>query len=182
MEKYLSFDKIKSELQKNSNANDSREYWRVLVLGTLENLIEVGQEFNITSEDVDKIVDNLFKNNTIIEVIDEEMFKELEKYRKKEDNSNVETRFVVMEDWKIDSGESGIYSSVFSSFEKALKYYNNLKENYEIDYELKDRDEDEFNVDEEINVDSKFASIEVTFNNSCDYYKIWIDEKKVDEF
>ena len=89
MEKYLSFDKIKSELQKNSNANDSREYWRVLVLGTLENLIEVGQEFNITSEDVDKIVDNLFKNNTIIEVIDEEMFKELEKYRKKEDNSNV---------------------------------------------------------------------------------------------
>ena len=60
--------------------------------------------------------------------------------------------------------------------------YNNLKENYEIDYELKDRDEDEFDVDEEINVDSKFASIEVTFNNSCDYYKIWIDEKKVDEF
>ena len=77
MEKYLSFDEIRSELEKNSNANDSREYWRVLVLGTLENLIEVGQEFNITSEDVDKIVDKLFKNNTIIEVIDEEMFKDL---------------------------------------------------------------------------------------------------------
>ena len=108
--------------------------------------------------------------------------KKVEKYRKEEDNSNVETRFVVMEDWKIDSGESGIYSSVFSSFEKALKYYNHLKENYEIDYELKDRDEDEFDVDEEINVDSKFASIEVTFDDSADYYKIWIDEKKVDEF
>ena len=49
MEKYLSFDEIRSELEKNSNANDSWEYWRVLVLGTLENLIEVGQEFNILS-------------------------------------------------------------------------------------------------------------------------------------
>ena len=182
MEKYLSFDEIKSELEKNSNANDSRKYWRVLVLGTLENLMEVGQEFNITSEDVDKIVNNLFENNIIIEVVDEEMFKELEKYRKEENNSNVEIRFVVMEDWKIDSGESGIYSSVFSSFEKALKYYNNLKENYEIDYELKDRDEDGFFVDEEIDVSNKIASIEVTFDDSADYYKIWIDEKKVDEF
>ena len=29
--------------------------------------------------------------------------------------------FVVLEDWKIDSGESGIYNSVFSTFEKAFE-------------------------------------------------------------
>ena len=89
--------------------------------------------------------------------------------------------FVVLEDWKTDSGESGICNSVFSTFEKALRYYSHLKENCEIDYELEDRDEDEFYVDEEIDVDSKFASIEVTFDDSDDYYKIWIDEKNIDE-
>ena len=34
--------------------------------------------------------------------------------------------FVVLEDWKIDSGESGIYNSVFSTFEKAFEYYSHL--------------------------------------------------------
>ena len=34
--------------------------------------------------------------------------------------------YVVMEDWKIDSGESGIYESVFSTFEKAYNYLLHL--------------------------------------------------------
>lgn len=89
--------------------------------------------------------------------------------------------FVVLEDWRIDSGESGIYSSVFSTFEKAFEYYSHLKRRYEIDYELKSIDKEDYNVDENINVFDKIASIEVTFNSSCDYYKIWIDEKNIDE-
>ena len=89
--------------------------------------------------------------------------------------------FVVLEDWKIDSGESGIYNSVFSTFEKAFEYYSHLKRRYEIDYELENIDKEDYNVDENINVFDKIASIEVTFDNSCDYYKIWIDEKIIDE-
>ena len=89
--------------------------------------------------------------------------------------------FVVLEDWKIDSGESGIYNSVFSTFEKAFEYYSHLKRRYEIDYELENINKDDYNVDEDINVFDKIASIEVTFDNSCDYYKIWIDEKIIDE-
>lgn len=89
--------------------------------------------------------------------------------------------FVVLEDWKIDSGESGIYNSVFSTFEKAFEYYSRLKRRYEIDYELENIDKEDYNVDEDINVFDKIASIEVTFDNSCDYYKIWIDEKIIDE-
>ena len=89
--------------------------------------------------------------------------------------------FVVLEDWKIDSGESGIYNSVFSTFEKAFEYYSHLKRRYEIDYELESIDKEDYNVDEDINVFDKIASIEVTFDNSCDYYKIWIDEKIIDE-
>ena len=89
--------------------------------------------------------------------------------------------FVVLEDWKIDSGESGIYNSVFSTFEKAFEYYSHLKRRYEIDYELESIDKEDYNIDENINVFDKIASIEVTFDNSCDYYKIWIDEKIIDE-
>ena len=89
--------------------------------------------------------------------------------------------FVVLEDWKIDSGESGIYNSVFSTFEKAFEYYSRLKRRYEIDYELENIDKEDYNVDEDINVFDKIASIEVTFDSSCDYYKIWIDEKIIDE-
>ena len=89
--------------------------------------------------------------------------------------------FVVLEDWKIDSGESGIYNSVFSTFEKAFEYYSHLKRRYEIDYELESIDKEDYNIDENINVFDKVASIEVTFDNSCDYYKIWIDEKIIDE-
>ena len=89
--------------------------------------------------------------------------------------------FVVLEDWKIDSGESGIYNSVFSTFEKAFEYYSHLKRRYEIDYELESIDKEDYNVDEDINVFDRIASIEVTFDNSCDYYKIWIDEKIIDE-
>ena len=89
--------------------------------------------------------------------------------------------FVVLEDWKIDSGESGIYNSVFSTFEKAFEYYSHLKRRYEIDYELESIDKEDYNVDEDINVFDKVASIEVTFDNSSDYYKIWIDEKIIDE-
>lgn len=102
--------------------------------------------------------------------------------------------FVVMEDWRIDSGESGIESSVFSTFEKALEYYNHLKERYNDDYNINEMDEDDLDeeydeddedlddieVDETVDVNSKYASIEVTFCCTDDYYKIWIDEKTID--
>lgn len=104
--------------------------------------------------------------------------------------------FVVMEDWRIDSGESGIENSVFSTFEKALEYYNHLKERYNDDYNINEMDEDEDDLDEEydeddedlddievdetVDVNSKYASIEVTFCCTDDYYKIWIDEKTID--
>lgn len=87
--------------------------------------------------------------------------------------------YIVLEDWKIDSGESAIYNSVFSTFEKALKYYNHLKMNYEIDYETNNRT-DEANIVEELDIDKKIADIKVIFKNSADYYKILIEEKEID--
>lgn len=89
--------------------------------------------------------------------------------------------FVVMEDWKIDSGESGIYTSAFSNFKKALEYYEHLKERYAIDYEIDERKEDIDTFEEYINEDMKNAKIIVSFNDSFDYYEIDITEKNIDE-
>ena len=85
--------------------------------------------------------------------------------------------YVVMEDWKIDSGASGIYESVFSTFEKAYNYLLHLKENYETDYNVL---ENENELDETIDTENEIASIERVFDNGGDYYKIWIDEKIID--
>lgn len=89
--------------------------------------------------------------------------------------------FVVIEDWRIDSGESGIENSVFSTFEKALEYYNHLKKRYNDDYSINEmNDLDDIEINETIDVNSQYASIEVTFCCTDDYYKIWIDEKIID--
>ena len=89
--------------------------------------------------------------------------------------------FVVIEDWRIDSGESGIESSVFSTFEKALDYYNKLKERYENDYDTQERleEDDEAEFDEEVDEKSQYASIEVSFED-YDYYKIVVESKEID--
>lgn len=89
--------------------------------------------------------------------------------------------FVVMEDWKIDSGESGIYTSVFSNFEKALEYYEHLKERYAIDYELADRQDDIYTFEENVDKDKESANIVVSFEDSADYYEIDITKKIIDE-
>lgn len=81
--------------------------------------------------------------------------------------------YVIVEDWRIDSGESDIYTSVFSTIEKAEKYFNKLKERYEEDYNTNGRK------DKYIYENAK--EIEVTFEDSADYYKIIIDEKEIDE-
>ena len=84
--------------------------------------------------------------------------------------------YIVMEDWRIDSGESGIYESVFSTFEKAYNYLLHLKENYEQDYNITKENE----LFEELDKENEIASSERVFSNSYDYYKIWVDEKVID--
>ena len=81
--------------------------------------------------------------------------------------------YIVVEDWRIDSGESDIYTSVFSTIEKAEKYFEKLKERYAEDYDTNNRD-DKY-------VYENSGEIEVTFEDNYDYYKIVIDEKIIDE-
>ena len=67
--------------------------------------------------------------------------------------------FVVVEDWRINSGESGIETSVFSSYERAKEYYLQLKENYLIDYEDEDLQVEENICDENTYIELEFDII-----------------------
>lgn len=78
----LDYDKVKEDLEEINKRQNGKEYWKMLVLGALENLMEVGKEYKITDENVNKIVENLMSNEIIWEVIDEQICNELFNYKK----------------------------------------------------------------------------------------------------
>lgn len=80
--------------------------------------------------------------------------------------------YVVLEDWKIESGESGIYTSVFSSIDNAKIYFEKLKKRYAEDYETNTRDDSI--------IYEEYEVLKVRFEDNADYYKILIEEKEVD--
>ena len=80
--------------------------------------------------------------------------------------------FIIIEDWRIDSGESGIEISVFSTYKKAKEEYLRLKENYLIDYESED-----LKVEEIIEDDNTFIELEGTNECNADYFNIKVVDK-----
>lgn len=82
--------------------------------------------------------------------------------------------FVIIEDWRINSGESGIEISVFSTYEKAKEEYFRLKENYLIDYESED-----LKVEERIEDDNTFIELEGTNECNADYFNIKVMDKYI---
>lgn len=82
--------------------------------------------------------------------------------------------FVVVEDWRIDSGESGVEISVFSSYEKAKNYYLQLKESYLIDYE----DED-LQIEENIYDENTYIELEGRNECNADYFCIKVMDKYI---
>ena len=80
--------------------------------------------------------------------------------------------FVIIEDWRINSGESGIEISVFSTYEKAKEEYFRLKENYLIDYESED-----LKVEERIEDNNTFIELEGTNECNADYFNIKVIDK-----
>lgn len=80
--------------------------------------------------------------------------------------------YIVLEDWKIDSGESGIYTSVFSTLDNAQKYFKKLKKRYAEDYETNTREDSIFYEED--------GALEIVFEDNADYYKILIEEKEID--
>lgn len=83
--------------------------------------------------------------------------------------------FVIIEDWRIDSGESGIEISVFSTYKKAKKEYFRLKENY-----LKDYESEDLKIEERIEDDNTFIELEGTNECNADYFNIKVVDKEVE--
>lgn len=71
----LSLKDVRKELNKVNI--EGKNYWKVLVLGALENFMEVGKVYEITEKDINNIVENLFNNEYIMEAIDKEISSEL---------------------------------------------------------------------------------------------------------
>lgn len=80
--------------------------------------------------------------------------------------------YIILEDWQIDSGESGIFTSVFSTLDNAKIYFKKLKNQYAEDYETNTRKNNK--------IYESDGFIEVTFEDNADYYKLLIEEKEID--
>lgn len=86
----------------------------------------------------------------------------------------MENVFIIIEDWRINSGESGIEISVFSTYEKAKEEYSIIKKRYLIDYESED-----LKIEERIDDENNFIELEGTNEYNMDYFNIKIKNKKI---
>lgn len=71
----LNLSEVRKEL--NRIKTESKNYWKTLILGALENYMEVGKVYNITMQNIENIVDNMINNDEVIILIDKEISNEL---------------------------------------------------------------------------------------------------------
>ena len=89
--------------------------------------------------------------------------------------------YIVIENWRIDSGEHDLYQNVFSTFSNALKYLEQLEDSYNIDYETKEFLKDnKCDYTKIVQIEDEVATIEVKFKGREDYYHLYIVPKIVD--
>lgn len=74
--KYLSYEDLE-EIEKKLKKDIGEDYWKSIVIGFITNTMEVGKKYEITEEQFKKVVDNIWNNETIWEVIDEHISYEL---------------------------------------------------------------------------------------------------------
>lgn len=82
--------------------------------------------------------------------------------------------FLILEDWRTNSGESGININIFDNYKKAKKEYFKIKENYLIDY-----DNEDLEVQEMIKDDNTFIELEGKSEHNSDYFIIKVMDKVV---
>lgn len=77
--KKLNYKEIKELNNKMRDIKD--EYWKSIVVGFIENVMEVGDyDYNISENEIEEIANEILQNNVIWEVIDEHISQELEQY------------------------------------------------------------------------------------------------------
>lgn len=77
--KKLNYEEIK-ELN-NKMQDIKNEYWKSIVVGFIENVMEIGDyDYNISENEIEKVANEILQNNVIWEVIDEHISQELGQY------------------------------------------------------------------------------------------------------
>ena len=83
--KYLSYDDFKKMLGEQKEM--SFEFWKSIVIGFIENIMEVGDyNYKITEEDLNNVVKEVSGNNTLWVVVDNIISNVLMKYEVKDDD------------------------------------------------------------------------------------------------
>ena len=77
--KKLNYEEIK---ELNNKIQDIKnEYWKSIVIGFIENVMEVGDyNYSISENEIEKVADEISRNDIIWEVIDEHISQELGQY------------------------------------------------------------------------------------------------------
>ena len=93
--------------------------------------------------------------------------------------SSGNTVYVILENWRHDTGEKVINVSLFSNYELAKAKYEELKRNYKIDYEEYHTHDLKFN--ETINDKGEYIELEAHDTDNYNYFNITVFREKVKE-
>lgn len=87
--------------------------------------------------------------------------------------------YVILENWRHNTGEKGINVSIFSSYEIAKIKYEKLKKDYKVDYEEYRTHDLKFN--EVINDRGEYIELEARDENNENYFTITVFREKINE-
>lgn len=87
--------------------------------------------------------------------------------------------YVILENWRQDTGEKGINVSLFSNYEIAKKKYQELKRDYTADYEEYRTHDLKFN--ETINDSGEYIELEARDTDNYNYFNIKVFKEKINE-
>ena len=115
--KKLNYEEIK-ELN-NKMQDIKNEYWKSIVVGFIENVMEVGDyDYNISENEIEKVANEILQNNVIWEVIDEHISQELWKYETNTfDENNLEINNMKIDIAELETLFNYVYGRTHTTFE-----------------------------------------------------------------
>lgn len=115
--KKLNYEEIK-ELN-NKMQDIKNEYWKSIVVGFIENVMEVEDyNYSISENEIEKVADEISRNDIIWEVIDEHISQELGQYETNTfDENNLEINNMKIDITELETLFNYIYGRTHTTFE-----------------------------------------------------------------
>lgn len=115
--KKLNYKEIKELNNKMRDIKD--EYWKSIVIGFIENVMEVGDyNYSISENEIEKVADEILRNDIIWEVIDEHISQELMQYEVDIfDENNLEINNTKIDIAELETLFNYVYGRTHTTFE-----------------------------------------------------------------